>query len=201
MRACCMTDALLTARSLACRRGDRLLWTGLDLTLLPGGAIHVTGANGTGKSSLLRMLAGLLPIAAGTVDRSGPIGLLDEQPAIDADLPLRRALSWWAQVDATDRADVDRAIDDVGLSAITDVPMRLFSTGQRKRAALARLLVQNAPVWLLDEPLNGLDSDGTERLLALIDQHRVAGGAVILASHQPLLLAGGATISLADHVA
>lgn len=196
-----MTDVLLAARGLACRRGDRLLWSGLNISLSAGGAVHVTGANGIGKSSLLRLLCGLLPAAHGEIERTGATAFLDEHPAIDADLPLNRALSFWASVDATAAEQVTQAIDNVGLAAIAGLPLRLFSTGQQKRAAIARLLVQQAPVWLLDEPLNGLDSDGADRLISIIDAHRRGGGGAIIASHQPLPLTDVAVIALSDHVA
>ncbi|WP_133364839.1 heme ABC exporter ATP-binding protein CcmA [Qipengyuania sediminis] len=174
-------QARLTARDLACRRGDRLLFRGLSLALGPGEAVHVTGANGTGKSSLLRILAGLLSPFAGTVERIGCIGLLDDRPALDPQVPLRAALGFWRALDGG-VAPLDR----LGLTALLDVPVRYLSTGQTKRATLARLIAQRAPIWLLDEPLNGLDSGGVALMEELVTQHLAGGGLAVLASHQDM---------------
>lgn len=174
-------EAHLTARDLACRRGDRLLFRGLTLAIAAGEAMHVSGANGTGKSSLLRILAGLLHPFAGAVERTGDVGLLDDRAALDPQVPLRTALGFWRALDRGD-APVER----LGLAPLLDVPVRYLSTGQRKRAALARLIGQTAPIWLLDEPLNGLDSGGVDLLERLIAEHLAGGGLAVIASHQPL---------------
>ncbi|MEQ1725561.1 MAG: heme ABC exporter ATP-binding protein CcmA [Sphingopyxis sp.] len=192
-----MSGALIRAQGLACQRGTRMLWHALDMALCEGEAVHIIGANGIGKSSLLRIIAGLLPAAAGSVECTGGVALLDENPALDRDRTLGHALGFWARVDGQSR--VDMALATVGMAALADVPVRFFSTGQRKRAALARLLVQSAPIWLLDEPSNGLDRDGVAMLEALIAAHRAGGGGALIASHQPLALAGLATINLAEH--
>jgi heme exporter protein A len=174
--------AHLVATDLACRRGDRMLFRRLSLSLGPGEAVHVTGANGIGKSSLLRILAGLLRPLSGTVHREGAAGLLDERHALDMQVDLQSALDFWRALDGGD----DAAMDRLGLSPLRDVPVRYLSTGQRKRAALARLVAQRAPIWLLDEPLNGLDSGGVAILEGLIAEHLASGGLVVVASHQPL---------------
>ncbi len=192
-----MSGALLVAQELACKRGTRLLWHGVDFSLVTGGALHIVGANGIGKSSLLRIIAGLLPAMAGRVKCEGGVALLDENPALDRDRTLAGALGFWADVDG--QSGVDAALDAVGMAALADVPVRYFSTGQRKRAALARLLVQNAPIWLLDEPSNGLDHSGVTMLEALIEAHRAGGGCALIASHQPLTLADMHILSLADY--
>lgn len=185
--------ASLIATELACRRGERLLFRGLSLALGPGEAAHVTGANGIGKSSLIRVLAGLLQPFSGAVERSGAIGLLDERHALDGAVPLHTALGFWRELD-----HAGEALDRVGLYQLTDVPVRYLSTGQKKRAALARLLGQGAPIWLLDEPLNGLDSGGVELVERLIAGHLSSGGIAVIASHQPL--ASNATeLPLADY--
>ena len=175
---------LLRFEGVALTRGGRLLFEGLDLAIGPGEALHVTGPNGSGKSSLIRLAAGLLEPSAGRVD-SCDAALADEHLALDRELPLRRALGFWtAWQGAFDR--LDPAMDLLGLTPLADVPVRLLSTGQKKRAALARVTASGAPLWLLDEPLNGLDSEGTERLNALVARHRSTGGALLAASHLPL---------------
>ncbi|HYW14881.1 MAG TPA: heme ABC exporter ATP-binding protein CcmA [Allosphingosinicella sp.] len=185
--------SLLELRAVACVRGGRLLFEGLDLILEPGSAALVTGPNGAGKSSLIRLAAGLLAPAAGTVEREGPAALADEGLALDPKPALHRALGFWSRLDGADPAE---AMATMGLTALASVPVRMLSTGQRKRAALARVVASGAPLWLLDEPANGLDSDGQARLEAAMAAHRAAGGAILAASHQPLDLPDSARIGL-----
>lgn len=189
--------ARLAARDLACRRGDRLLFRGLSLTLAPGEALHVAGANGIGKSSLIRILAGLAPAFAGSVERRGAVGLIDERPALDPHLPLGRALAFWQRLDGPAGNEIAR----LGLLPLLDVPVRYLSTGQRKRAALARLIGQGAPVWLLDEPLNGLDRDAARLAETIAAEHCAHGGICVIASHQPFTLPGMQRLDLAGFAA
>lgn len=184
---------LLAFRDVACVRGGRLLFEGLDLTLAAGGAAVVTGPNGAGKSSLIRVAAGLLAPAAGTVERGGAAALADEGLALDARLTLGRALAFWARLDG---ADSGTGMAAMGLAGLARVPVRMLSTGQRKRATLARVIASGAKLWLLDEPANGLDADGLERLAAALAAHRSGGGAVLAASHLPLSLDGAASVVL-----
>ena len=172
--------ALLRLEGVALVRGGRLLAEDLSFLLGPGERLHLAGPNGSGKSSLIRLAAGLLAPAAGRVDRA-PAALADEHVALDGELPLARALGFWARRDR-----VEATIDALGLAPLADVPVRLLSAGQLKRAALARVAASDAPLWLLDEPTNALDSDGLTRLAALIDAHAAAGGAVLAASHVQL---------------
>lgn len=181
--------SLLSLRGVACLRGGRLLFEGLDLTLDSGGAAMVKGPNGVGKSSLIRVAAGLLRATFGTVER-GEAALADEHLALDERQPLGRALAFWA-------ADPAPGIAAMGLAQLAEVPVRMLSTGQRKRAALARVIASGAPLWLLDEPGNGLDTDGLASLEAAMAAHRAAGGAVLAATHQPLALPGAAEVTLA----
>jgi len=176
-------SALLRLTDIACIRGDRLLFEGLSLALAPGDAMWLRGPNGTGKSSLIRIAAGLLRAAAGSVERFGRIALIDEAAALDTELPLRRALDFWARVDTVDGHTVDRAMAAMALEPLSEVPVAMLSTGQRKRAAMVRVIASGAPVWLLDEPANGMDDAAQARLVAAVAAHRANGGAVLLASH------------------
>lgn len=184
---------LLALRSVACVRGGRLLFDGLDLELTMGEAALVTGVNGAGKSSLLRIAAGLLPPARGEVVRNSALALADEKLALDPKLTLGRALRFWARID---RVDASHGIAAMGLSRLLEVPVRMLSTGQRKRAVLARAIAAGAQLWLLDEPANGLDEEGLERLAAAIAAHRAGGGAIVAASHQPIGLDGARRVAL-----
>lgn len=169
---------LLNFDGVTLRRGGRVLFDRLDLALGAGEAVHVTGPNGSGKSSLIRLAAGLLRAERGRVERS-PLALADDTLALDRELSLSHALRFWG-------GTVDLAFDTLGLAHLAHVPVRLLSSGQAKRATLARVAASGVPLWLLDEPLNALDADGAERLTSLVNQHRASGGAVVAASHQPL---------------
>jgi len=150
------------------------------------------------------MLAGLLAPSAtelpdgcakiGTVSWVGSVAMLDQKLSLDEHLSLQAALAFWMSIDSAK----DLPLDRLGLSAILDVPVRYLSTGQRKRAALARVLAQNAENWLLDEPLNGLDTAGVALVESLIAEHRAKGGVVVVASHQPINLPGAALLNMAD---
>lgn len=189
-----MSEARLSFEHVACMRGGRLLFEGLSFALGPGGAAIVTGPNGAGKSSLLRLAAGLLHAAAGRIEALGGIALADEGLALDRKLPLGRALGFWAGLDDGDAASGLRAMD---LAHLAEVPVRMLSTGQRKRATLARVIASGTHIWLLDEPANGLDSASLGRLGDAMAAHRTRGGVILAASHQPLALSGAQTIALA----
>ena len=175
---------LLRFEQVSLRRGGRPLFEVLDLKLGPGEGLHLTGPNGSGKSSLIRLAAGLLRADTGEVERTDA-ALADETLALDRELSLGRTLRFWAKLSGTEDR-LSTAMDALGLTRLAEVPVRLLSAGQAKRAALARVAASGAPLWLLDEPLNGLDAEGVERLDALIARHRGSGGAVLAASHAPL---------------
>lgn len=178
-----MSGPLLKFEEVALVRGERLLFSRISFELSPGAALHVGGPNGSGKSSLIRLAAGLLRAAEGRV-QSAPLALSDERLALDRELPLRRALTFWTALSGG--RGIDQALEQFRLSHLADIPVRLLSTGQAKRASLARVVGSSATLWLLDEPLNGLDGDGIDCLSAAIAAHRDKGGAVLAASHVPL---------------
>ena len=170
--------ALLRFEQVACRRGGRLLFEDLHLELGSGEALQVTGPNGSGKSSLIRLAAGLLRPERGKVQRA-TLALADDRLALDRELPLGRALQFWGGA-------VEEAMAALGLLPLAEVPVRLLSAGQAKRASLARVAASGAPLWLLDEPANALDTQSVQLLAAMIERHRESGGAVLAASHLPL---------------
>jgi heme exporter protein A len=141
---------LLRFEQVALRRGGRLLFEDLNLTLGAGEALQITGPNGSGKSSLIRLAAGLLRQERGRIERT-PLVLADDHLALDRELALLPALRFWTQ-------HIDHALDALGIAELAQVPVRLLSTGQAKRASLARVIGSGAPLWLLDEPFNGSPS-------------------------------------------
>jgi heme exporter protein A len=201
---------VLVGEGLACRRGGRLVFAGLSCSLTAGEALVLTGANGSGKSSLLRLLATLLSPVAGRLSWGG--AAVDDDPAafraqlhyvghLDAIKPAltpREALSFWAALRGVSTAAVAAALAAFGLDRIADWPCRWLSAGQRRRLALARLIAIPAPLWLLDEPTAALDADGEARLIAAIAAHREAGGRVVLATHQPVAIGTAETLALDD---
>lgn len=175
-----------------------MLFSGLDLSLDTGGGALVTGPNGAGKTSLLRVIAGLLPAQSGAVRIEGSLAFAGEQAALDRELPLGKALGYWARLDGLDATDIDAALDSMALSALTDVPVRMLSTGQSKRAALARIIAGGADIWLLDEPANDLDTEAQARLEAAIADHRARGGIAIAATHQPLAMPDAVEVGIGN---
>lgn len=195
-----MQACRLVASQLACRRGDRVLLRDVEFALGPGDILHLAGPNGIGKSSLIRILAGLLPPFAGAIERVGALALADERPALDPQLALGLALRFWARLDGIADLMLAEAIAVLGIESLLEVPVRYLSTGQRKRAVLARVLAGGAPIWLLDEPLNGLDAAACATLERLIAEHADRGGIAVVASHQPLAVPGLRRLELAGYV-
>lgn len=206
------TEPELVAENIACRRGERLVFAGLSLRLPAGGALLLTGANGSGKTSLLRLLATLIPPAAGR------LGWGEAQ--IEADIPAyrkrlhyvghhdgikpaltpRETLVFWAVLRGNsvpaEAPAIEAALTAFALDAFAAWPCRWLSAGQRRRLALARLVATRAPVWLLDEPTSALDTDNQTRLERLIADHRTAGGRVVVASHIPIRMDDAAALGL-----
>jgi heme exporter protein A len=188
---------MLEGRELSCWRGERAVFSGIDFMLPPGGALLLTGANGAGKSSLLRVIAGLIPLEDGVLSWEGADALADRvaharrlrylshQDALKPSLTARENLSFFARLHG---GDVEAALEAVDLLDLADLPARILSSGQKRRLALARLALAPAPLWLLDEPTVGLDTASVARLGPLLAAHRAAGGAVMAATHLPLPL-------------
>jgi heme exporter protein A len=203
----------LVAEGLACRRGERLVFAGLDCRVPTGGALVLTGSNGSGKSSLLRLFATLLTPAAGRLFWDGvPVGrdmaryraaihYVGHLDALKPALTAREMLGFWAALRGGAAPAIEPALAAFALGAVADRPCRWLSAGQRRRLALARLVAVPAPIWLLDEPDAALDSDGETRLATLIAEHRAAGGRVAIATHQPIALSDAAVIVLDDFAA
>ncbi len=189
-------SAALSFQGVTCVRGGRSLFEGLSFALAAGDALRVLGANGAGKSSLVRIAAGLLCQASGDVGRDGRIALLAEGTALDEDRTLHAALRFWAQIDGADERAVGSALEHVALGHLAQVPVRMLSTGQRRRAAMARVLASRAAIWLLDEPANGLDGAAVARLEGLVARHREAGGIALVATHQPIDLGEAKEVAL-----
>ena len=198
-------------RGLACRRGERLVFAGLSFLVAPGGALVLTGPNGSGKSSLLRLMAGLTPPEAGRLAWDGApvrddpaahrarLHFIGHHDAVKPVLTVAETLSFWAGMRGG--GAVMPALERFGLAALAAWPCRLLSAGQRRRLALARLVASAAPLWLLDEPLTGLDSDAITDLAAAIAAHRAQGGLAVFSTHAALPLDDVETLSLSDFAA
>lgn len=190
---------LLSAQALACRRGDRLLFHELDVSLSEGELLQVTGPNGSGKTTLLRILCGLRAPDTGAVFWRGQdiaehpeafrreTALVGHRPGIKSDLtPLENLHVAGALTAARTDVSDEEALERVGLLAhIFDLCGQL-SSGQRRRTALARLLLTPARIWVLDEPLTGLDRQGQSLVEELMYEHADKGGACVFTTHQPL---------------
>ncbi|SIN61590.1 heme exporter protein A [Parasphingorhabdus marina DSM 22363] len=190
------SNITLSATGLSCVRGGNLLFRNLDLELRSGQAGMLTGPNGVGKSSLLRLIAGLLPAFAGEIQVTGSVALCDNKLALDEHLPLEAALQFWARMDGRNTEDVGQAMTAAGLAHLAEVPVRYFSTGQRQRARLARTFLGGADIWLLDEPVNGLDRDSVDQLGDVLQAHLQRGGIILAASHIPLPIPADLAIDL-----
>ena len=187
----------LTAENLACARGDRTLFDSLNFCVTAGQALAVEGANGAGKTSLLRMIAGFLAPVAGRIvvktdgrenddseERGKSIGWLGHQDGLKPQLSVREQLDFFASLYGH-KAD-STVLEQVGLGRQADLPCRYLSAGQRRRLSLARLLAGKRPLWLLDEPFAALDTAGQRLVAHLMARHCGDGGIIIAATHDPL---------------
>jgi heme exporter protein A len=198
-------NAVLRAESLTAIRGERLVFQDVSFALPEGGALILAGRNGAGKSTLLRLLAGLVRPDAGRLlwndadaleDRTSHgarVALLGHHDALKPGLSAAENLAFAA---ALSGRPVAAALAALGLEELADLPVRMLSAGQKRRLALARVGLSNAPLWLLDEPTLGLDDLAVERLGALLAQHRNAGGMIVAATHVTLPLQGAETLRL-----
>ncbi len=198
-----MNSSALHLQNLACMRGGKTLFTDLSVVLEPGHLLRITGSNGTGKSSLLRMLCGLLTPSMGSIqwgassidaDRDffhTQLIYLGHTPALKGDLSAEENIMAAGSLsgDAITSSMARAALVSSGLGHLASRLARTFSQGQKQRVALARLqLAKDKPLWLLDEPFNALDQDANEALQALIQEHLTRGGMVALSSHQAVAL-------------
>jgi heme exporter protein A len=195
----------LSARDIEFWRGDRQVLAGISLAVQAGECLHVLGANGTGKSTLLRVIAGLLMPERGRVEWGGRdahadrdawcagFSYLAHSDGLKPELTAHENLAFDAGLRRRLRAgESDEALQQVGLVSVRDQPAGFLSAGQRRRLAIARVLLSGAPLWILDEPYTNLDAGGSTLVSGIIGRHLDAGGAAIVAAHQPLAIPGHA---------
>jgi heme exporter protein A len=184
----------LKADNLTCSRGGRQVFSGISFTVSSGEALMVTGRNGAGKSSLLRLIAGLVRIADGRLELTGgeadaPIGeqahYLGHQDALKPSLSVAENLQFWTEF-LGGRTPALAALEKVGLEPLADLPAAYLSAGQRRRLSIARLIAVARPLWLLDEPTSALDVASQARLADLMRAHLAGGGLIVAAAHGPI---------------
>jgi heme exporter protein A len=184
----------LKADNLACTRGGRQVFSGVNFTVSNGEALLVTGRNGAGKSSLLRLIAGLVRIDGGSLELTGgeadiPIAeqahYLGHQDALKPSLSVAENLRFWTEYLGGDMPAA-KALERVGLEPLADLPAAYLSAGQRRRLSIARLIAVTRPLWLLDEPTSALDVASQARLAELMGAHMAGGGMIVAAAHGPI---------------
>jgi heme exporter protein A len=185
----------LSASGLACIRGSRSVFSGVNLELVAGEALALVGPNGSGKSSLLRLIAGLIRPAGGRIELADgspeqtiaeQAHYLGHQDALKPSLTVAENLGFWGSFLGTAAVSLGPALAAVGLGGIADLPAAYLSAGQRRRLSLARLVAVPRPIWLLDEPASALDTAGQTQLADLMRQHLAGGGLIMAATHGPL---------------
>ena len=189
-------SAQLTADELTLFRGDRCLFKGLSFALNSGELLLLKGRNGSGKTSLLRAIAGLLELESGAVYWNevrvtkepqifkNSLVWMAHQPGFKGDLTLLENLDYEASLRPQSNRDFDDVLKRLGLNRLKRLPMRSLSAGQRRRVALARMLLADAQLWIMDEPVTNLDSEGRALAMELVGEHLAADGMVIMAAHQ-----------------
>lgn len=179
---------LLSATALCIGRGDRKLLSNVDFAVSAGDVLHLKGRNGAGKSSLIEVLVGLRAPQSGELQRAAPAALhwIGHRNALNTDLTIDENLRCWCGQQGLDTQGLASAMDRLGLLKLRHRQVRTLSAGQRRRAALARLLLVPRPLWLLDEPLSSLDTEGVNLLGQLMNEHVAGGGAIVVTSHQSL---------------
>lgn len=205
--------AHFSGQDLVCIRGERLVFSKLNFSLKSGGCLTLVGHNGAGKSSLLRMMAGLLRPAHGSMlwDEEIILDDMDEHrerlhyvghhDAIKPVLTVEENLKFWAGLrsDASEaQANFKEALDVFSIGHLLDVPGRFLSAGQKRRANLARIIASKSPLWLLDEPTTALDKESIQKLEAVIERHREKGGMVVLSTHSDMNVAGQDILNVGD---
>jgi len=193
--------SVLEARDLACVRGGRTVFERLNFSVAAGSALVLEGPNGSGKTSLLRIVAGLLPQAGGSIlakqgqrtiddrdERARSCSLLGHQDGVKAQLTVAENARFFATLYRSP-ANADGALDRVGLARLKNAPAQYLSAGQRRRLALARLTMADRPLWLLDEPFAALDAGGRALVTELVQHHCAGGGIALAATHEPLGIA------------
>lgn len=200
----------LTAGELSCLRGGRLVFRDIGFVLGPGEVLQLTGSNGSGKSTLLRVVCGLLAPAGGAVTLEGAgeedvvadhCHYLGHDNALKPSMPAEANLRFWRSVFGPTGSDAATALATIGLGHIADLPAGYLSAGQKRRLALARLLVSRRFLWLLDEPTAALDAASESLFGRLVEAHVAAGGAVIAATHVPLPFSATQRIDLSQRPA
>jgi heme exporter protein A len=185
----------LSGRGVRCVRGGREVFSGLDFETASGEALAVTGPNGSGKTSLLRLIAGLLTIADGSIGLEGgeteltlpeQAHYLGHRDALKSALSVMENLSFWRDFLGGEAFDAAESLAAVGLDHAAHLPAAYLSAGQRRRLSIARLLVVRRRVWLLDEPTNALDAAGQSMFAAVMSDHLARGGLIVAATHGPL---------------
>ena len=185
----------LSGHGVICVRGGREVFAGLEFRAVSGEAVAVVGRNGSGKTSLLRLIAGLLIPAGGTIVLDGgdseltlpeQCHYLGHRDALKPALSVAENLTFWADFLGGERFDAGESLATVGLDHAADLPAAFLSAGQRRRLSLARLLTVRRPVWLLDEPTTALDVAGQDMFSGLMREHLGRGGLIVAATHAPL---------------
>lgn len=195
----------LSATDLACRRGGRDVFAGMSFAVASGESLMIRGRNGAGKSSLLRIVAGLVRIAGGHLSLEGgdPELTVGEQAhylghldALKPSLSVEENLRFWSAFLGATAVDLNEPLRAVGLDALSDLPAAYLSAGQRRRLSIARLLAVKRPLWLLDEPTSTLDAAAQRQLSAIMQTHLAGGGIILAATHSPLPLDGARELNL-----